>query len=77
MLICFYFVLEQIINIICSSKIIIRHILLKKDNRLRSFYSFSANFRLEITSTADIYRKYLLYEIFCYDSKDKKVLVCR
>ena len=42
-----------------------------------ALYSFSANFRLEITSTADIYRKYLLYEIFCYDSKDKKVLVCR
>ena len=37
-----------------------------------ALYSFSANSRLEITSKADIYRKYLLYEIFCYDSKDKK-----
>ena len=35
-----------------------------------AFYSFSANSRLEITSKADIYRKYLLYEIFCY-GKDK------
>jgi|GEM_PF-1289505 hypothetical protein len=73
----FILLFEIIINIICSSKIVIRHILLKKGNCLRSLYSFSANFRLEIISTADIYRKYLLYEIFCYDNKDKKVLVCR
>ena len=57
----FILLFEQIINIICSSKIIIRHILLKKGNRLRSFYSFSANSRLEITSKKPIFTE----NIYC------------